>query len=95
MAIEQFAKPRRQISDVRNVEEFHCRSVTQEMYPVLWFNFRAWHWCVRYSRGIGIVEWLVLPLQAKQQFHTKQYPWIGSQATCSFSFQERIEVLGV
>ena len=95
MTIEQVAEPRRHVSDVRNVEELHCRSMTQEMYPVLWFDVRAWHWCMRYARGIGIIERLVLLQQAEQQFHTKHYPRIRSKGTSSLSFEESVEVLGV
>lgn len=65
------------------------------MYPVLWLNLRAWHWCVRYAGGIGIIEWLVLLQQAEQQFHTEHYTRIGPQAMCSLTFEERIEVVGV
>lgn len=66
MTIEQFAKPRRHVSDVRKVEELHCGSMAQEMYPTIWFNVRAWHWCMRYAEGIGIIEWLVRLQRAEQ-----------------------------
>ena len=50
---------------------------------------------MRYARGIGIVERLVLLQQAEQQSHTEIDTRIGSQAPGRFTFEERVEVFGV